>query len=126
MPNTVSLVGTAQLTEAYSCVDTSFMHAACFGDFAVACLVRLWWQGFDGTCVRWSSAANILEKLKDAIEEACELAESKPQLFLLALRLIHGSSWGEDSMNKALQILTGLKQLPAEADVSALAEPEEA
>lgn len=72
------------------------------------------------------ASTNIMEKLKDAIEEACELAEYKPQLFLLALRLIHGSSWGEDSMNKALQILTGLKQLPADADVSALAEPEEA
>lgn len=63
---------------------------------------------------------NVLEKLKDGIEEACELAESKPQLFLPALRLLHGGLTGEDCIGKAVRILVRLKKLEPEVDVSVL------
>lgn len=64
--------------------------------------------------------ANVLEQLKDGIEEACELAESRPQMFLPALRLLYGCLMEEDCIGEVVRILMRLKKLGPEVDLSAL------
>ncbi|KAL8275958.1 hypothetical protein Esti_000074 [Eimeria stiedai] len=70
--------------------------------------------------VNLTASPNALEKLKDSIENACELAEKKPQLLLPALRLIQTGLMGDEYMGKVLKVFEGFKKLGPEADVSAL------
>ncbi|KAL8448236.1 hypothetical protein Emag_004004 [Eimeria magna] len=75
---------------------------------------------FIANAANLTASPNALEKLKDSIENACELAESRPQLLLPALRLIQAGLLGEEYMIKVYKVLEGFKKLGPEADVSAL------
>ncbi|CDI81358.1 hypothetical protein, conserved [Eimeria praecox] len=71
---------------------------------------------------RLVASQNILDKVKDAIEEACELAEKDPKLFLPALRLIYGGMTREEGMAECLRILVKLKEGVSAVDASAILE----
>ncbi|KAL8449045.1 hypothetical protein Emed_003397 [Eimeria media] len=75
---------------------------------------------FIANAANLTASPNALEKLKDSIENACELADSRPQLVLPALRLIQAGLLGEEFMIKVYKVLEGFKKLGPEADVSAL------
>lgn len=64
--------------------------------------------------------ANILDKVKDAIEETCELAEKSSILFLVALRLIYVGMTREEGMVECLRILVKLKEDAPVVDTWAL------
>ena len=66
--------------------------------------------------MRWQCTATILDKAKDAIEEACELAHSKPKLFVPALRLIRRGLRDEESMVKLVEVLVSMNKMSPEAD----------
>ncbi|KAL8435805.1 hypothetical protein ACSSS7_002182 [Eimeria intestinalis] len=75
---------------------------------------------FIANAANLTASPNALEKLKDSIENACELAESRPQLLLPALRLIQAGLLGEEDVVKVYKVLEGFKKLGSQADVSAL------
>ncbi|CDJ51318.1 hypothetical protein, conserved [Eimeria brunetti] len=60
---------------------------------------------------RFIASPSTLDKVKDAIEEACELAEKDPQLLLPSLRLIRiEMNKGEKGMVECLRILVKMKE----------------
>ncbi|KAL8427609.1 hypothetical protein Efla_005784 [Eimeria flavescens] len=75
---------------------------------------------FVADAINLVASPNSLEKLKDSIENACELADSKPKLLLPALRLIRAGMVGREYLSQVHKILEGLVKLGPEADVSAL------